>query len=81
MKAKIHVTLKNGVLDPQGSAIKKSLENLGLNDFNKISQGKYFEIELNSKDKDQATKSVDQACSKLLANTVIENYKFEIIEN
>lgn len=79
MKAKIHVTLKPGVLDPQGNAIKKSLGNLGIESISSVTQGKYFEINLNESDKDKAQKTIEESCKTLLANTVIENYSFEII--
>jgi phosphoribosylformylglycinamidine synthase PurS subunit len=78
MKAKIHVTLKNGVLDPQGDAIKNSLTNLGLNEINKVKQGKYFEIELNENDREKARDIIEKACQEMLSNPVIENYKYEI---
>lgn len=78
MKAKIHVTLKNGVLDPQGDAIKNSLKNLGLNEINKVKQGKYFEIELNENDREKAKDIIEKACQEMLSNPVIENYKYEI---
>jgi len=79
MKAKVHVTLKNGVLDPQGSAIKNSLGNLGLNAIESVTQGKYFEIEIAEQDQEKANEIVEQACKELLANTVIENYEFELV--
>jgi len=80
MKARIHVTLKPGVLDPQGTAIKKSLDNLGIDSVSSVTQGKYFEITLNENDKQKAEQTVEESCKSLLANTVIENYSFEIIE-
>lgn len=78
MKAKIYVTLKNGVLDPQGKAIESALGHLGFTGVNGVRQGKLIEVNLTEKDKEKAEKAVDEMCSKLLANTVIENYKFEI---
>lgn len=78
MKAKIYVTLKNGVLDPQGDAIKNSLHNLGLNKISQVSQGKYFEINLDHTDEEKAKADLEKSCETLLANTVIENYKIEL---
>ncbi len=78
MKAKIHVTLKNGVLDPQGKAINGALHQLGFADVGEVRQGKYIEVELGEKDKKKAHDAVDAMCRKLLANTVVENYRFEL---
>ena len=78
MKARIRVTLKNGVLDPQGKAISGALHHLGFHTAAEVRQGKYIEVELTEKDKKAAEKSVDAMCQKLLANTVIENYRFEL---
>ena len=75
MKAKIHVTLKNGVLDPQGKAVQSALAALG---FDGVRQGKYIEIDLAGSDPAAAKIQVDEMCKKLLANTVIENYSVEI---
>jgi phosphoribosylformylglycinamidine synthase subunit PurS len=79
MKAKIHVTLKNGVLDPQGKAIGHALTGLGFQGVNDVRQGKYIEIELAEKDRAKAEAAVKQMCEKLLANTVIENYAIELV--
>lgn len=79
MKAKIHVTLKNGVLDPQGKAVGHALDALGFSGVNDVRQGKYIEVELTETDFDKARDSVDAMCRKLLANTVIENYEIEIV--
>ncbi len=79
MKAKIHVTLKNGVLDPQGKAIGHALTNLGFNGVGDVRQGKYIEIELSENDRAKAEAAVKQMCEKLLANTVIENYAIELV--
>ncbi len=79
MKARIHVTLKNGVLDPQGKAIGHALSGLGFAGIGDVRQGKYIEIELTEKDKAKAEASVKQMCEKLLANTVIENYAIELV--
>ena len=79
MKAKIHVTLKAGVLDPQGSAIKQSLDNLNIPAIDNVTQGKYFEITLTETDPQKAHKIITDSCEALLANTVIENYNFELV--
>ena len=78
MKARIHVTLKTGVLDPQGEAIAHALGNLGFSGIGEVRQGKYIEVELAETDKARARATVEQMCQKLLANTVIENYAIEI---
>jgi phosphoribosylformylglycinamidine synthase PurS subunit len=78
MKARIHVTLKSGVLDPQGKAIAHALGNLGFNGIGEVRQGKYIEVELAETDKARAKATVEQMCQKLLANTVIENYTIEL---
>ncbi len=79
MKAKVHITLKNGVLDPQGKAISHALDTLGFGGVNDVRQGKYIEIELAEKDRAKAEAAVKQMCEKLLANTVIENYAIELV--
>lgn len=78
MKARVHVTLKNGVLDPQGKAIHHSLEGLGFDGVEDVRQGKFIEIELSDTDADAAKKRVSDMCEQLLANTVIEDYSVEI---
>tara|TARA_B100000424_G_scaffold134178_1_gene101824 strand:+ start:452 stop:685 length:234 start_codon:yes stop_codon:yes gene_type:complete len=75
MKIKIIVTLKNGVLDPQGKAIQQTLNGMGFNDVKDVRQGKYFDIEINETDIVKAKNKVDEMCKKLLANLVIEDYK------
>ena len=75
MKIKIIVTLKKGVLDPQGKAIQQTLTGMGFNDVKEVRQGKYFDIETNDSDESKAKKNVDEMCKKLLANLVIEDYK------
>lgn len=80
MKAKVFVTLKKGVLDPQGKAVTEALHALSFRSVRDVRQGKYFEIELDAKSADQANKEVGEMCDKLLANTVIEEYRFEIEE-
>ena len=78
MKAKVHITLKNGVLDPQGKAIQHSLSSLGFAGVDDVRQGKVIELELQSTDKAQAQAEIDKMCKTLLANTVIENYSIEL---
>jgi phosphoribosylformylglycinamidine synthase len=78
MKARVIVTLKNGVLDPQGKAIEGALGGLGFGDIDAVRQGKVFDVELTGSDKDAAKAELEQMCEKLLANTVIENYAIEI---
>ena len=78
MKARIHVTLKNGVLDPQGKAIGHALQGLGFAGVGEVRQGKYIELEMAERDPQRARESADAMCRKLLANTVIENYSIEI---
>mgnify|MGYP001274955379 CR=1 FL=1 len=75
MKIKIIVTLKNGVLDPQGKAIQQTLNGMGFGDVKNVRQGKYFDIEIDEKDESKAKNKVDEMCKKLLANLVIEDYK------
>ncbi len=78
MKAMIKVTLKNGVLDPQGKAIMGSLNSLGFEGYDNVRQGKYFELDIDADNKAAAQAKVKDMCEKLLANTVIENYEIEI---
>ncbi len=78
MLAKIYITLKKDVLDPQGSVIANSLKSLGFNGIEDVRQGKYIEIKLNTKNKDTAIKQLNEMCERLLANLVIEDYKVEI---
>ncbi|MBF0492848.1 MAG: phosphoribosylformylglycinamidine synthase subunit PurS [Deltaproteobacteria bacterium] len=75
MKSKIYVTLKNGVLDPQGKAIHHALESMGFKGVKEVRVGKYFEIE---SDSDLNKTELESMADKLLANTVIENYKVEV---
>lgn len=79
MKARVTVTLKNGVLDPQGQAIQGSLKSLGFDGVSGVRQGKIFDINLADGDAAAAEASLRQMCEKLLANTVIENYAIEIV--
>lgn len=78
MKARVTVTLKQGVLDPQGKAIKGALTTLGFDGVENVRQGKLIEIELADSDTQKARSRLEQMCEKLLANTVIENYAIEI---
>ena len=79
MKARVTVTLKTGVLDPQGKAIEGALKSLGVDGVGSVRQGKVFDIELGSLDKAQAEATLKAAAEKLLANTVVENYRIELI--
>ncbi|MDY6855704.1 MAG: phosphoribosylformylglycinamidine synthase subunit PurS [Thermodesulfobacteriota bacterium] len=79
MLAKIYVTLKKGVLDPQGKAVQHSLESLGYNEVKDIRLGKYMEVLLDDMNGDEAEARIQQMCEKLLANPVIEDYRFELI--
>ena len=81
MKAHIHITLKNGVLDPQGKAIENALKTLGFDQVKNVRQGKFIEIELDEKDPEVAEKQVSKMSEQLLANTVIENYQIDIPKN
>jgi phosphoribosylformylglycinamidine synthase len=78
MKAKVKVTLKKGVLDPQGKAIEGALGHLGFAGVEHVRQGKYFEIDIAEKDRAAAEAQVKAMCEKLIANTVIENYEIEL---
>jgi phosphoribosylformylglycinamidine synthase subunit PurS len=79
MKARVTVTLKNGVLDPQGKAIEGALKSFGLAGVDSVRQGKVFDVELSLTDKAEAEALLKAAAEKLLANTVVENYRVEII--
>ena len=78
MKARIKITLKNGVLDPQGKAIEGAIKGLGISGVGDVRQGKYIEVDLKESDPHKARSIVEQMCKELLANTVIENYSYEI---
>ena len=78
MKARVVVTLKNGVLDPQGKAIEGALRSLGIDGVAAVRQGKVFDIELGDVPPDAARKTLGEACERLLANTVIENFAIEV---
>jgi phosphoribosylformylglycinamidine synthase subunit PurS len=78
MKARIKITLKGGVLDPQGKAIEGALAGLGFTGINEVRQGKYIEVDLAETDEERARQQVERICKELLANTVIENYAYEL---
>ena len=78
MKARIIVTLKTGVLDPQGKAIEAALTSFGLSGVDGVRQGKVFDVEITGDDRAAAEATLKAACEKLLANTVVENYAIEI---
>ena len=79
MKARVTVTLKNGVLDPQGKAIEGALRSLGIEGVASVRQGKVFDIEVAGADKAKAEAVLKAASEKLLANTVVENFKVEVL--
>ncbi len=81
MKAKVHVTLKEGVLDPQGKAVRHALGSLGFGGVEDVRQGKFIEIDLAETDAAKARGEVEAMCRQLLANTVIEKYSIEIVES
>jgi len=78
MKARVTVTLKSGILDPQGKAIEGALKSLGVDGVASVRQGKVFDIEIKGRDRKQAQAALKQAADKLLANTLIENYQVEV---
>jgi len=80
MKARVTVTLKSGILDPQGKAIEGALKSLGVNGVASVRQGKVFDIELGAGDRNSAEAALKNAAEKLLANTVIENYRVDLLE-
>lgn len=79
MKAKIHVTLKQGILDPQGKAIEHALDSLGFKNAANVRVGKYLELDLRETDRSKAEAEVKQMCEKLLANTIVEEYRYELV--
>jgi phosphoribosylformylglycinamidine synthase PurS subunit len=79
MKARITIMLKDGVLDPQGEAIKQALTSLEYNKVNSVRQGKVIDLELSESSEEAAIDSIQEMCEKLLANTVIENYEIKLI--
>ncbi|MCZ6479794.1 MAG: phosphoribosylformylglycinamidine synthase subunit PurS [candidate division NC10 bacterium] len=80
IRAKVYVTLKRGVLDPQGETVRGALETLGFAEVQDVRIGKFMVITLNAVNREDATKSVEEMCKKLLANPVIEDYRFELEE-
>ncbi|MEH6724962.1 MAG: phosphoribosylformylglycinamidine synthase subunit PurS [Hyphomicrobiales bacterium] len=78
MKARVVVTLKNGVLDPQGNAIEGALDALSFQGVKSVRQGKVFDVELDTDDADEARKTLTAICEKLLANTVIEDFEINL---
>ena len=78
IKARVTVTLKNGVLDPQGKAIEGALGGLGFSGIGQVRQGKVFDLQLEGEDKAKAESDLKAMCEKLLANTVIENYTISL---
>jgi phosphoribosylformylglycinamidine synthase len=78
VKAKIHVTLKSGILDPQGKAIEHALATLGFTNAGQVRVGKYLELDVNETDKAKVETQVKAMCEKLFANTVIEEYRYEV---
>jgi phosphoribosylformylglycinamidine synthase len=78
MKARVYVTLKPGVLDPQGQAVSSTLGRLGYREVKGVRIGKYVEIELEERDAARARERVEEMCRRLVANTVIENFRVEI---
>ncbi len=78
MKARVHIMLKNGVLDPQGEAVRHALSTLGFDGITGVRQGKVIELDLADTDAENAARTVSDMCEKLLANTVIESYSVEI---
>jgi phosphoribosylformylglycinamidine synthase len=78
MLAKVYVTLKKGVLDPQGKAVQHSLESIGYKEAVDVRIGKFIEVKLSNMPRPEAERKVREMCERLLANTVIENYRFEI---
>jgi phosphoribosylformylglycinamidine synthase PurS subunit len=78
MKAKIYVTVKQNVLDPQGNAVQGALHTLGFSEVSKVRIGKYMEVDLDTNDRAQAEEQLKVMCEKLLANTVVEDYRFEL---
>ena len=75
MKIKVIVTLKSGVLDPQGKAIQQTLNGMGFTNVKDVRQGKYFDIDIDESDEEKAKQSAEEICKKLLANQVIEDFK------
>lgn len=79
MKARVIVTLKNGILDPQGKAIEGALKSLGLNGIESVRQGKIFDVEIAANDSAAAGELLREACKKLLANQIVEDFRVEVL--
>ncbi|GAB7387773.1 phosphoribosylformylglycinamidine synthase subunit PurS [Bacillaceae bacterium] len=79
-KATVYVTLKESVLDPQGTAVRKSLHSLGYEEVGEVRIGKYMELEIDAERREAAEERLKEMCEKLLANPVIEDYRFELVE-
>ena len=79
MKARIKIMLKNGVLDPQGEAIRHALNNIGFEGVTGVRQGKVIELDIEGSDKNQVRSQIENMCNKMLANTVIENFEIELL--
>ena len=79
MKARVTIMLKDGVLDPQGEAIKQALTSLEYNKVNSVRQGKVIDLDLSERSEEAAIDSIQEMCEKLLANTVIENYEIKLL--
>ena len=80
MKARIYISYKKGILDPQGKTIGHALDSIGIKKINSVRMGKYIEMQFNGISKDEASKITDESCRKLLANPNTETYKFELME-
>ncbi len=80
LKISVTVTLKKDVLDPQGKVILQTLNGMGMENLKNLRQGKYFELELEEENEENAIKQIDDACKKLLVNLIIENYKIDILK-
>lgn len=78
MKAKVYVTIKENVLDPQGNAVQGALHTMGFGEVGKVRIGKYLEVEFQGNDRAKAEAQLKEMCEKLLANTVVEDYRFEL---
>ena len=81
MKAKIYISYKDGILDPQGQTIGHALDSIGIKKINSVRMGKYIEMEFKGISKDEASKITDESCRKLLANPNTETYKFDLVED
>ena len=80
MKAKIYISYKDGILDPQGQTIGHALDSIGIKKINSVRMGKYIEMKFNGISQDEASEITDESCRKLLANPNTETYKFELVE-